>query len=84
MVHHKPIKAYASGLNRETIEDIQVGLKDWVNKIPSLIVILLFSILFFKVGFEPQLYQAVCYFIVCIITLIYFMKWKLSKKNKIE
>lgn len=79
--HNIPVKGYASGLKRNEQDDIQVGLENFKDQIPSFVVTLFFIILFFVIEFNPNLYLSIYYYVICIITLIYFKKLLLEKKE---
>lgn len=79
--HNKPVEGYASGFKRDEMDDIQVGFKNFKDQIPSLMVTFFFIILFFVIGFNPNVYLSIYYYVICIITLIYFKKLKLKKKE---
>lgn len=79
--HNKPVKGYSSGFKRNEIDDIQTGIKNFMDQIPSLIAIVFFVILFFVIGFNPSIYLSFFYYAICMITLIYFKKRE--KTNRI-
>ncbi|MFL2094827.1 hypothetical protein [Marinilactibacillus psychrotolerans] len=79
IVHNKTIQGYAGGYKRDASADIQVGVKGIIDSIPSFIFILLFSILFFFIDYTPSIYMALYYWLVCMITLIYFKKTEMNK-----
>lgn len=74
--HNKPVESYASGFKRDEIEDIRIGFKNFKDQIPSLIIICFFIVLFFVIGLRPSIYFSSFYYIVCMITLIYFKNYK--------
>ncbi|UJF16055.1 hypothetical protein LZ578_02630 [Jeotgalibaca sp. MA1X17-3] len=82
ILHNKPVEGYASGFKRDEMDDIRIGFKNFVDQLPSLIMILIFVILFFILDFEPSIYYSIYYYMVCVVTLTYFMKLKLSKIDK--
>ena len=59
---------------RDAAADIQVGVKGIIDRIPSFIFILFFSLLFFFIDYTPSIYMALYYWLVCMIMLIYFKK----------
>lgn len=74
--HNKPVESYASGFKRDEIEDIRIGFKNFKDRIPSLITISFFIVLFFVIGLRPSIYFSIFYYSVCMITLIYFKNYK--------
>lgn len=79
IVHNKTIQGYAGGYKRDAAADIQVGVKGIIDRIPSSIFILFFSLLFFFIDYTPSIYMALYYWLVCMITLIYFKKAEMNK-----
>lgn len=81
IIHNKPVQSYAGGFKRDELNDIQVGLKNILDQIPSLLIIIFFSVLFFIVELNPTIYLAIFYYIICIISLIYFKTFYFKAKN---
>ncbi|HAJ69678.1 MAG TPA: hypothetical protein DCO62_00400 [Alkalibacterium sp.] len=79
--HNNPVKSYASGVERDIQNDIDSGVKKFIDQIPSLIIIGIFAILFFMMGYQPSIYFSFYYYIICLITLIYFLSKKKSTKK---
>ncbi|MFL2060301.1 hypothetical protein [Marinilactibacillus psychrotolerans] len=74
IIHNRTIQGYAGGYKRDAAADIQVGVKGIIDRIPSFIFILFFSLLFFSIDYTPSIYMALYYWLVCMIMLIYFKK----------
>ncbi|SJN40463.1 hypothetical protein FM115_08525 [Marinilactibacillus psychrotolerans 42ea] len=70
--HNKSVEGYTSGSKRDEIEDIKIGIENFKDQIPSLIMICF--LLFFVIGFRPNIYFSFFYYTACMGTLIYFKK----------
>lgn len=72
--HNKPVEGYAGGFKRNEMEDIMVGIKNVIDQIPSLVCILLFSLLFFVMELNISIYFSILYYLFGIVTFICFKK----------
>lgn len=72
--HNKSVEGYASGSKRDEIEDIKIGIENFKDQIPSLIMICFLLFLFFVIGFRPSIYFSIFYYTAGTGTLIYFKK----------
>lgn len=59
--NHKMIPSYKSGYKRNYSEDLEVGMKNLMDMIPSLIINVILSILIFKFKINLNLFSGVVY-----------------------
>lgn len=62
--NHKQVPSNKSGIKRNYNEDVEVGMKNFISMITSLIINVILAILLFKYNMNLNFYVGICYLLV--------------------
>lgn len=72
-------KSYKKGYKRNAAEDIKVGLENWKNLLPSIIINLAYVIIFYYFTADIPLYSGILYLLVTMGVFVFVEREKMGK-----
>lgn len=72
-------KSYKAGYKRNAAEDIKVGLENWKNLFPSIIINIAYVIMFYYFKANAPVYSGILYLLVTMGVFIFIEREKMGK-----